>query len=126
MFIPSALFISWLVGAFITTEAKLQSSGERFRQLATSAPVGIFQTDAQGILTYVNPAWFEISGIQEGWSRVPDLTPVSCLVVKNGSKTSALAACGIPTPPSRLRTLFRQLGRRVAQSSTVRINDIFT
>jgi len=48
----------------------------RFRSLAESAPVGIYQTDAQGRGTYVNPKWCDIAGVTEadalgtGWIRV--------------------------------------------------------
>ncbi|HEX5757280.1 MAG TPA: MASE1 domain-containing protein, partial [Arenimonas sp.] len=56
--------------------ARLAESEERFRLLADFAPVGIYQTDAEGACTYSNPRWQEISGISaeqtlgEGWSAV--------------------------------------------------------
>ena len=41
----------------------LGRSEQRFRQLAASAPVGIFQTDAQGHCIYVNDRWSEMAGL---------------------------------------------------------------
>src|SRR5581483_2518830 len=40
----------------------LARSEERFRTLSESAPIGIFETDAGGRCTYVNPRWSVISG----------------------------------------------------------------
>lgn len=37
-------------------------SEQRFRTLADGAPVAIFQTDAKGVLLYVNPAWCAMTG----------------------------------------------------------------
>jgi PAS domain S-box-containing protein len=45
-------------------EIALKASEERFRLLATSTPIGIFQTDAQGRCIYTNPAWYHISGLE--------------------------------------------------------------
>lgn len=48
----------------------------RYRILTENAPVGIFQTDAHGLTTYVNPKWTEIAGISaeealgNGWYKV--------------------------------------------------------
>jgi len=69
LFGPMGFFISWLIGAFIATEVQLQHSEEQFRLLASSAPVGIFQTDVEGQWTYVNPAWCAISGIDPESAR---------------------------------------------------------
>jgi PAS domain S-box-containing protein len=44
-------------------EIALRESEERFRLLATSTPIGIFQTDAQGRCIYSNPEWHRISGL---------------------------------------------------------------
>ncbi len=55
-------------------EAELRTSEERFRALAQHAPVGIFQTDAQGACLYVNERWAALSGLApteaagDGWS----------------------------------------------------------
>ncbi|WP_298834210.1 PAS domain-containing hybrid sensor histidine kinase/response regulator [uncultured Piscinibacter sp.] len=53
----------------------LARSEARFRELAASAPVGIFQTDAQGRCTYVNERWCQMAGMApaeaagSGWMR---------------------------------------------------------
>ena len=49
-------------------EQALQESEERFQTLCNSAPLAIFQTDAQGRRTYNNPLWHDISGLGEGKS----------------------------------------------------------
>ena len=46
-------------------EEALRESEERYRTLANVAPVGIFHTDAQGLVTYVNERWCEIGGLIE-------------------------------------------------------------
>ena len=57
-------------------DIKRAESERRFRLLAGNAPVGIFQTDAAGLCTYVNKRWCEIGGISEseargeGWMKV--------------------------------------------------------
>ena len=43
--------------------AQLAHEQERFRLLADSSPVGIYQVDLAGDCTYVNPKWLEIAGI---------------------------------------------------------------
>ncbi len=55
------IYHDWLrrkagVQALVEQEAK-------FHSLCDSAPVGIFQTDGRGELTYVNPCWEEITGV---------------------------------------------------------------
>ncbi|BAY66252.1 multi-sensor hybrid histidine kinase [Calothrix brevissima NIES-22] len=58
-----------------SAEQAFQESEDRFRTLCSSAPLAIFQTDAQGQLTYNNPLWYEISGLStqeslgEGWTQ---------------------------------------------------------
>jgi PAS domain S-box-containing protein len=58
-----------------TTRRALEISERRFRTLSDASPVGVFQTDAQGLCTYTNPRWQEIYGMSlaaslgEGWSR---------------------------------------------------------
>ncbi len=55
------------------SEEELRRSEERFRALATNAPVGIFETDAAGGYIFVNEQWCVIAGISpeqaagEGW-----------------------------------------------------------
>ncbi len=48
----------------LATEA-LRESESRFRTLAESLPVGVYRADPVGRLTYVNPRWCEITGIDE-------------------------------------------------------------
>ena len=43
-------------------EDEVRRSEQRFRTLSQHAPVGIFQTDAEGRCTYVNDRWCEITG----------------------------------------------------------------
>lgn len=53
--------------------AELQESEQRYQTLARISPVGIFQTDSNGVTTYVNPKWCAISGLAadqalgDGW-----------------------------------------------------------
>jgi PAS domain S-box-containing protein len=53
----------------------LARSEARFRELAASAPVGIFQTDLQGQCAYVNERWCQMAGMAPaeamggGWAR---------------------------------------------------------
>ncbi|MBL8343241.1 MAG: response regulator [Rubrivivax sp.] len=44
----------------------LAVSEARFRGLAATAPVGIFQADAAGLCQYVNERWCEIAGMSSG------------------------------------------------------------
>ncbi|MDI6868016.1 MAG: PAS domain S-box protein [Coprothermobacterota bacterium] len=56
-------------------EEALKESERRYHALAEISPVGIFQADARGSTTYVNPKWCEISGLSkeealgEGWLK---------------------------------------------------------
>lgn len=45
--------------------SEIQERDVKYRTLTTAAPVGIFHTTANGITTYVNPKWCEISGVSE-------------------------------------------------------------
>jgi PAS domain S-box-containing protein len=47
---------------------RTEASEAQFRELATSAGVGIFVTDPDGRCTYTNPRWDEITGLPEGAS----------------------------------------------------------
>ncbi len=57
-------------------EAKLRDSEARFRSLADSAPVAIWQTDTAGAVTWLNRPWLELTGRQladqlgDGWMTV--------------------------------------------------------
>jgi PAS domain S-box-containing protein len=56
-------------------EAALKESEARFRLLVDRSPVGIFQSDAQGDCTFVNPRWLEMTGqtleesLGKGWLK---------------------------------------------------------
>ncbi|MFA6312120.1 MAG: EAL domain-containing protein [Sterolibacterium sp.] len=55
--------------------SQLRESEERFRMLATHAPMGIYQIDAEGRCVFVNRRWSEMSGLSSaeasgrGWMR---------------------------------------------------------
>lgn len=63
-------------------EEVLRQSEHRFRTLATSAPVGMFRTDADGNCTYVNEWWNDVIGMKPdealglGWTK--SLDPSDC------------------------------------------------
>ncbi|MBL8351368.1 MAG: response regulator [Burkholderiaceae bacterium] len=63
------------VSAARAAENALVQSEARFRLLAEAAPVGIFQTDAEGRCLYVNAHWCRLAGLGacealgEGWMR---------------------------------------------------------
>ncbi len=56
-------------------ERALRESEERYQNLARISPVGIFRTDENGVTTYVNPKWCQISGLSveealgDGWLK---------------------------------------------------------
>lgn len=56
-------------------ERALRDSELRFRTLSLQAPVGIFETDADGLCVFTNTKWTELSGISaedalgEGWAK---------------------------------------------------------
>ena len=56
-------------------QATLIESEQRYGALAAAAPVGIFRTDAEGLCTYVNDRYFQLSGltpsatIGQGWQQ---------------------------------------------------------
>jgi PAS domain S-box-containing protein len=58
-----------------SAEQALKDSRSRYQTLLDVAPVGVFQTDARGATTYVNPHWCRLSGLQpdealgDGWLR---------------------------------------------------------
>ena len=63
------------VSAARRAQRLLAESEARFRGLAATAPVGIFQADAQGLVQYVNERWCDIAGMSaseavgSGWLR---------------------------------------------------------
>lgn len=64
--------------AIAARTAELRTSEERFSVLTELAPVGIFETDADGRYVYVNQKWCEITGLtlesaaDDGWKMVVD------------------------------------------------------
>ncbi len=56
-------------------EEELRKSRQLFQTLSEMSPVGIFRTDAEGMTTYVNPKWCELSGLSyeealgDGWMK---------------------------------------------------------
>ena len=69
----------------------LKASEERFRILSTSAPIGIYQGDANGNCVYTNERWQTLSGLSfeenlgQGWRQAihpDDLTPLLSQWVK--------------------------------------------
>lgn len=50
----------------IKAEKDLKESKQLFQNLAEISPVGIFRTSADGLTTYVNPKWKELSGLGFG------------------------------------------------------------
>jgi PAS domain S-box-containing protein len=63
-----------LIQAREKARAELSASESRFRSLSTMAPVGIFETDAEGNCTYTNARWetiTELTGLESqgaGWT----------------------------------------------------------
>ena len=76
------------------TEEALRASEYRFETLCEHAPVGIYQTDAQGLCAYVNPQWSQMSGLSAaenlglGWAKA--LHPEDRDAVIAGWKTTAM------------------------------------
>lgn len=48
----------------LRAEADLKASEQRFRSLVELAPVGIFQADPLGVITWVNPHWVTVTGLK--------------------------------------------------------------
>jgi PAS domain S-box-containing protein len=57
------------------SELALRESEERFRTLASHAPVGIFQSDVNGGTVFVNEGWSQMAGLKpeeargDGWTK---------------------------------------------------------
>jgi diguanylate cyclase (GGDEF)-like protein/PAS domain S-box-containing protein len=65
------------ISAMKAAERALAASEMRMRTLVNSSPIGIFETNAWGACTYVNPKFCEVAGITDpsdalgfGWGRV--------------------------------------------------------
>jgi PAS domain S-box-containing protein len=60
----------------LRAEEGLSVSEKRFEILCNHAPIGIYETDAEGFCVYTNPRWSEISGLTavqslgHGWMKV--------------------------------------------------------
>jgi diguanylate cyclase (GGDEF)-like protein/PAS domain S-box-containing protein len=95
----------------IQTQGELQRSESRFRELAGSAPVGIFETDAGGSCIFVNEHWSELTGLSlvqasgSGWLEVLEPEDRASLV-----EDLAIAAAGARRVCRDLRLRNRQSG----------------
>ncbi len=49
---------------FKISEDIIKENNRKFQSLANISPVGIFRTDREGDIVYVNPRWTEITGLQ--------------------------------------------------------------
>ncbi len=56
-------------------QERVQASERRYRILASSAPIGIFQSDRAGARVYANDRWREILGATDDDVRNPDWNP---------------------------------------------------
>ncbi len=94
-------------------EAALRESEQRFRTLAGHAPVGIFQSDANGDNVFVNESWCEIAGMTAEQGPRPGVDRRRCILTtasacwpvgatpcaRASPPTPNSASCG-PTAPS--------------------------
>ncbi len=61
---------------FKISEEIIEENNRKFQSLANISPVGIFRTDRDGDIVYVNPRWTEITGLQvedslgTSWSKI--------------------------------------------------------
>ncbi|HKP25031.1 MAG TPA: CheR family methyltransferase [Dongiaceae bacterium] len=54
------------ISTIVHAEAALRQSEERFRAVANSVPAALFTADAEMAWTYVNPRFYEFTGLPEG------------------------------------------------------------
>ena len=101
----------------------LHSSEQRFRTLAASSPVGIFQFDFEGRCVYANARFREILGFDEedpvdpGWRQ--SVHPED----RDDTEAAWLgAACGMSAPPVHFR-VGEGSGQRWAESLAVTLRD---
>ena len=98
-------------------EHSLALSEERFKTLATSAPIGIVETSRSGEATYANPKAAEITGrpttelLGEGWLTALDTADVG----------NVLGLLGRPPPRRGWVTTQCRLGRSDGESRQVRM-----
>ncbi|MES1184014.1 MAG: PAS domain S-box protein, partial [Myxococcales bacterium] len=70
--------VAALIHLYDVTERKqqareLENERERFRALVANAPVGIFEIDSSGSVTYTNEQWLKITGLTPEAARSPEL-----------------------------------------------------
>jgi PAS domain S-box-containing protein len=112
-----------------TTERKkaeqaLRQAEERYRKLATHAPVGIFHTDDQGRCLFVNEAWCAIVGVDaeqamgDGWARFlhPEDRQRVVMEWKDAARNSLNQA-------SEFRFLNQHTGTRWVAASAIALQD---
>jgi len=81
-FIPSltllaviAAVVGGLIATLLVTRRRLDEINEAFLACAAHAPIGILQADANGMCTYANEAWCQLTGLSldhtvgSSWSR---------------------------------------------------------
>ncbi|MEM9162998.1 MAG: PAS domain S-box protein, partial [Cyanobacteria bacterium P01_F01_bin.4] len=61
--------MQWLQNHATQLENQVQTTEQRYANLAEAAPVGIFQTDADGHCLYVNHRWCQIAGMPSDSAR---------------------------------------------------------
>jgi PAS domain S-box-containing protein len=92
------------------SKAELAESERTFRTLATHAPVGIFQSDADGNCLFVNERWCEITGLGvdeaagPGWAQglhAEDRARVFSRLHDAGAETRGALEYPLRTPPGR-------------------------
>ncbi|MCX6036485.1 MAG: PAS domain S-box protein, partial [Chloroflexi bacterium] len=68
-----ATSVNSMLDSLENSRAKERESEERYKNITTISPVGIFRTDLNGATTYVNPMWCHLSGLSvdealgDGW-----------------------------------------------------------